>query len=125
MVDQNFLLNLEREIIKKYGEEAVKNPKANWTNEKEQDYLKQIRENTSFYEEKQEQIEIDGVLIPKKLITKKNDRICLGCNKYSHKKDDDLYLNRFKCCFICFINFVEGREQKWLNKISLEKDLKK
>ena len=26
---------------------------------------------------------------------------------------DDLYMNKFDCCFNCYIQYVEGREARW------------
>ena len=123
MQDPNNLLRLEKAIIEKYGEATVKNPKATWTDEKEKEYLQQLKElaeNHHKTSQGPETIEIDGVLIPKKLFTKENNRICFACKCYSFKKDDDIYLSKFKTCFKCYIQYVEGREEKWLNKISQE-----
>ena len=35
---------LEQAIQKKYGDEAIQNPKKHWNREKEEDYLNQIKE---------------------------------------------------------------------------------
>ena len=26
---------------------------------------------------------------------------------------DDLYMNKFECCHTCYIQWVEGREERW------------
>ena len=26
---------------------------------------------------------------------------------------DDLYMNKFECCWECYIKWVEGREERW------------
>ena len=54
---------IEKAITEKYGEEAVQNPRANWDEEREKEYLEQMKE---FYkkikknEDSQEKIEING-----------------------------------------------------------------
>ena len=110
----DFIEQLEKSIKEKYGKEAITNPKSLWTTEKEEDYIKQIKE---FYQNKPPEShmeKIDGVLLPTKLlIGKENNRTCISCKVYSFDRKDDLYMNKFKCCFKCFINFVEDREEKW------------
>ena len=41
--DLNHIVKVEKAIAKKYGEEDIQNPRANWNDEKEQDYLEQIK----------------------------------------------------------------------------------
>ena len=38
-----YALHVEKAIREKYGEEAVQNPRSNWDEEKEQEYLEQIK----------------------------------------------------------------------------------
>ena len=121
MKDPNYLLNLEKAIIEKYGEQTVKNPKADWSQEKEAEYLKQIKELSkleSLPEQYSELTELKGVLIPKKLITKRYNNNCHICKCYSFSKGDDIYLSKYETCFKCFIQHIEGREQQWLTKKS-------
>ena len=42
--DPNLVAKLEQAIEKKYGEEAVAHPRGNWNDEKEKEYLQQIKE---------------------------------------------------------------------------------
>ncbi|MEK9694752.1 MAG: hypothetical protein VW270_03250, partial [Candidatus Poseidoniales archaeon] len=44
---------------------------------------------------------------------KKEQRTCPVCKTYSFSPADDLYMNRFKCCFECYVDFVEGEESRW------------
>ena len=116
--DWDHIARLEKAIKKKYGLEAVINPKNNWTDEKEKEYLKQIKEiydQEKAREEEIEKVEKDGFFIPKNLINKKSKRKCTTCGIYSFSKSDDLYMNKYDCCFKCYIQWVEGREEKWLN----------
>ena len=49
----------------------------------------------------------------KKLLNRESNRQCPVCDKYSFDRKDDLYMNKFKCCFDCYIQHVEGREKRW------------
>jgi hypothetical protein len=117
MKDPDHLIKVEKAIKEKYGEETIQNPKMGWDDDKEATYLEQIKK--IYKSEKQkEKIEVDGVLMPKKLFTKESNRTCPVCNVYSFNMADDLYMFKFKCCFECYIQHVEGREEKWLKKIT-------
>jgi len=114
--DPHYIVKVEKAIKKKYGYETIQNPKANWTPEKEKEYLKQIKD---FYirqqklDEKSEKVEVDGIFVSKKLLNKKNDRSCPVCSIYSFNAQDDVYMNKFNCCFKCYIQHVEDREERW------------
>ena len=43
-IDYNEIAKIEKAIKDKYGEEAVKNPKAGWDEEKEKKFLKDLRD---------------------------------------------------------------------------------
>jgi len=77
--------------------------------------LKKIAKKQNKVEDKTEKILFDGFLIEKKLINKErnNNRQCPICSAYSFSKRDDLYMNKFECCFKCYIQYVEGREERW------------
>tara|TARA_R100001015_G_C4551259_1_gene113072 strand:- start:18 stop:407 length:390 start_codon:yes stop_codon:yes gene_type:complete len=114
--DLNEIARYEIAISKKYGKEAIKHPKAEWNDQKEQDYQQQIRdlyEKEKCNDEKNEKIEIDGVLISKKLFNKDSNRNCPVCNAYSFDLRDDVYVTKFDCCYKCYIQWVEGREARW------------
>ena len=112
--DLNKIASIEKAIAKKYGHEAIANPKSFWTDEKENEYLEQVKE---FYgkESAREKVYKDGFLLPKNLITKENKRKCPVCGVLSFKLKDDLYMNKFDCCFDCYIQYVEFNEEKWLD----------
>tara|TARA_R100000152_G_C6777851_1_gene208007 strand:- start:2790 stop:3179 length:390 start_codon:yes stop_codon:yes gene_type:complete len=112
--DLNKIASVEKAIAKKYGHEAIANPKSFWTDEKENEYLEQVKE---FYgkESAREKVYKDGFLLPKNLITKENKRKCPVCGVLSFKLKDDLYMNKFDCCFDCYIQYVEFNEEKWLD----------
>ena len=48
--DPNYVIKIEKAIADKYGEEAIQNPKSGWTDEKEKQYIDQLKETT--YKEK-------------------------------------------------------------------------
>jgi hypothetical protein len=105
---------LERLFTKDYGEESVKNFRSDWDEKKERKYLTQLKEAAKVRENKDSnKVNVNGILIPENAIGKKSERSCPVCKTYSFSGKDDLYMNRFKCCFGCYIKFVEGREERW------------
>ena len=114
--DSNHIAKVEKAIAQKYGKETVQNPKANWDEEKEKEYLEQLKklsEKEQSIKEKSEKVESNGFFISKKLLIKDTERECPVCNKYSFKTRDDVYMTKFECCFNCYIQYVEGREERW------------
>ena len=116
--DLNYIAKLEQAIAKKYGEETIQNPRSTWTQEKEQKYLEEIKE---IYKQElenkssDEKIQANGFFVSKKLLTKKEDRTCPTCFVYSFEQKDDVYMNKYDCCYRCYLKFVEGKEERWLN----------
>jgi hypothetical protein len=110
MKDPTNLIKVEKAIQEKYGEEAIQNPKANWDPAKEKEYLEQIKKIANSKKQK-EKIEVEGVLIPKKLFRKESKRTCPKCKIYSFDLKDDLYMAKFKCCHVCYLKFCfEGKK---------------
>ena len=69
--DPNYLVKLEKAISKKYGQEAIENPRKYWSEEDEERYEKQLQKLSKKQDkihEQNEKIEVDGVLISKKLL---------------------------------------------------------
>ena len=67
----NQIAAVEQAISKKYGDEAIQNPKANWDEIKEKEYLKQMKEfyqKTQQIEESQEKVDVNGIKVSKKTI---------------------------------------------------------
>lgn len=108
--DSDQIAALEKAIEKKYGKEAVQNPKSNWTPEKEKEYLQQLKEiekRLAQIEETLDKVNLNGFFISKKLLNRENNpRTCPVCGIYSFDKRDDIYMKKFKSCFKCH---VEGR----------------
>ena len=116
-LDLNDIARFEKAIAKKYGPEAIENPRKHWNDEKEksyQDQIKKLAEKERSFEEKDDKVEVDGFLISKKLLNKDTTRrTCPVCEKYSFKIKDDVFMNKFDCCHKCYIQWVEGREERW------------
>jgi hypothetical protein len=113
----NHIAAVEQAISKKYGDEAVQNPKANWDENKEKEYLQQMKEfyqKTQRNAESQEKVDINGIKISKKLLNRDAIRSCPICSSFARKSMDDVCLVKFDCCFNCYIQYVEDREERWL-----------
>ena len=112
--DPDYAIKVERAIAEKYGDEAVQHPKSNWSDDKEEQYiddLKKLHHVHNSNESSQE--EVNGVLISKKLLMRESKRSCPVCNTYSFKSSDDVYMSKFECCEKCYIQWIEGREDRW------------
>tara|TARA_R100000995_G_scaffold70307_1_gene38889 strand:- start:9704 stop:10084 length:381 start_codon:yes stop_codon:yes gene_type:complete len=113
--DLNQIAKIEKAMSKKFGEESITNPKSGWDDEKEKQYLEDLKH---FYSEEskeaEDKINEDGFFITRNLINKEIKRVCPVCDTYSFSGRDDLYMNKFECCYKCYIQWVEGREEKWL-----------
>ena len=114
--DPNYVVKVEKAIAKKYGDETVQNPKANWTDEKEKEYLAELKTLYSNHEDSEDinKQEVNGVFIPKKLLNNDSNRTCPVCGLYSFKSNDDVYMTKFSCCEKCYIQWIEDREERWL-----------
>ena len=113
----NDIAKFEQAIAKKYGPEAVENPRKYWNDEKEKEYqvqLKKLAKKERLNEEKDDKVEQDGFLISKKLLNKETTRrVCPVCKTYSFKIKDDVFMNKFDCCYSCYIQWVDDREERW------------
>jgi len=87
-----------------------------WNSKKEEDYLEQLKllnQKLDKISEKLEKVEVDGVLMSKKLLNKDSNRSCPVCATYSFDTRDNVYMTKYSCCRLCYINHVEGREERW------------
>ena len=113
----NDIARFEQAIAKKYGKEAVENPRKHWNDEKEKSYqeqIKKIAEKERAFQESEEKEEVNGILISKKLLTREVvRRDCPVCETYSFDLKDDAYMNKYSCCYNCFVQWVDGREERW------------
>ena len=114
--DQDYIASVEKAIAQKYGTDAIQNPKSNWTDEKEREYLFQLKkfsENERRQQDQEEKVETNGYFISKKLLNKETNRTCPVCDTYSFDLKDDVYMSKFECCRKCYIQWVEDREERW------------
>ena len=113
--DLNRIAKIEKAMSKKFGSESIVNPKSGWDDEKEEQYLEDLK---IFYSEEskeaEDKINEDGFFIARNLINKEIKRVCPVCETYSFSGRDDLYMNKFECCEKCYIQWVEDREERWL-----------
>ena len=115
--DYDRIAAFEKAIKEKYGSEAIANPKSNWNEEKEKEYLIQMKEHYAIRrknEEREEKVEADGFKVSKKLLNRESLKNCPVCNAFPKSVKDDIYLLKYDCCNKCYIQYVEGREDKWL-----------
>jgi hypothetical protein len=115
-VDQDDIAALEKAIAKKYGDKAIQNPKTNWNDDKEKEYieqLKRIAKRLNSSSESTDKVELNGVFVSKKLLNREiASRTCSLCETFSFDKKDDIYMKKFDSCFECYIQYIEGRAAK-------------
>ena len=115
--DLNYVASLEKAISKKYGEAAIQNPKGDWSDDKEHEYMQQLKQRAAKIEEIEEQsekIEVNGFFMAKKLLNREIKINCSVCEGILKTVNDDIYMNKYECCETCFADYIEGREQRWL-----------
>ncbi len=112
--DPDFVFRLEKAIEEKYGKETVVNPKSKWDKEKEKQHRKELKE---FYANKSEDEKVlyNGILVSKKLFNKDKNVSCSACGVYSFNDQDTFFLKKWTTCFDCYINYIDGREERWLD----------
>lgn len=111
--DLNEIARIEKAIKEKYGDEAIQNPKRHWDEEKEKKYLEDLKAFHERARRTRKTEEVEGVLISDRKTLNEIDRSCPVCNSYSFSSRDDLYMTKFECCFECYIQYIEGREERW------------
>ena len=116
--DPNTIAAIEKAIAEKYGKDTVQDFRNEWEEDKEKEYLNQLKEmrvKRDKFSTSKEEITVGDVKIKKRRDRQKEDRTCPVCKTYSFSRRDDLYMNRFKCCYDCYVDFVEYREEAWKN----------
>ena len=98
--DPHYIASVEKAVMEKYGKESIRDFRSDWTEEQEKQYLNELKQITK-NEHRQ------------KKHRPKQDRQCPVCKTYSFSGQDDLYMNRFQCCFDCYVEFIEHREERW------------
>ena len=116
--DLNYIAALEKAVSEQYGDIAAANPKAFWTQEKEQEYQKSLESSLKeeYSRDQTKQYHIDGeIQISKNILKHEWNKNCSCCKKRSFSKFDDIYLVKFQTCQNCYIKHIEGREERWLS----------
>ena len=112
--DLNEIAAIEKVFSEEYGKESIKNFKSDWNQAKEKKYLRLLKlHNKKTNSAETATVIVDGIRFSQNVIEKKEERTCPVCKTYSFSGKDDLYMNRFKCCYECYIDFVQGREDRW------------
>ena len=62
----------------------------------------------------QEKIDVNGIKISKKLLNRESLKCCPICDSFARRSMDDVCLVKFDCCYRCYIEYVEDREERWL-----------
>jgi hypothetical protein len=127
--DLNDIAAIEKAISKKYGKETVQDPRSNWSEEKEAEYIEQVKIAQSKQQQRdrqRERVEIDGVFVSRKLLNKERSlRTCPICGDYSFKTEDGVYMSKYECCVECYYLYIDGREERWTNGWRPTKEIKK
>lgn len=114
--DLNKIAQIEKAIAEKYGDEAIVNPRSLWDEDKENDYIDQMKKfykSKSLNEKWQDKIDVNGIKATKKLLNRESLKTCPVCGVFPKKSMDDVCLLKFDCCSKCYIQYVEGREDRW------------
>ena len=120
--DLNRIAAIEKAISKKYGDEAVQTPMSNWDEEKEKEYLAQMKElycKSSQNQEWQDKIDLSGIKVTKKLLNRESTKTCSVCGAFPKKSMDDVCFLKFDCCHGCYTKNIE--EKTWIADHSPEK----
>ena len=99
----DYIASVEKAVSKKYGKKAVQDFRDEWDEQKEKEYLRQLKvANQNSFSQRDRSTR-----------TRKQDRHCPVCKTYSFSAKDDLYMNRFQCCYLCYSDFIEHEEERW------------
>ena len=101
--DPNYIAAVEKSIAEKYGKVTVQDFRSEWSPEKEKEYVEELKKasHTKGSSAKRQRGKIQ------------DNRSCPVCKTYSFSQKDDLYMNRFECCYKCYVDFVEERTDRW------------
>ena len=115
--DYNHIAAVEKAISEKYGKDAAQDLRSQWDDKREKEYLEQLKsanKRRSKTERKDEEI-AENTFISTRAGKRKDTRSCPVCETYSFSMKDDLYMNRFSSCYLCYVDFVQEREERWDN----------
>ena len=76
-LDWEYVASVEKAIAEKYGKQTVQDFRSEWDEQKEKEYLEQLKNATLIKSESnQDKVDVDGILISKKASKRKYDRTC-------------------------------------------------
>jgi hypothetical protein len=114
--DYDYLASVEKAIAEKYGKDTVQDFRSSWEEDREKEYLEQLkdRREKGYKKQYKKTVSLDeNTIIHERPIEVTIDRSCPVCKTYSFSGKDDLYMNRFKSCYRCYIDFIQDREDRW------------
>jgi len=113
--DYDHIAAVEKAISQKYGKDAAQDLRSQWDDKREKEYLEQLKnanQRRLRTERKHKEI-AENTFVSTRADKRKDTRSCPVCETYSFSMKDDLYMNRFSCCYLCYIDFVQDREERW------------
>ena len=116
--DPNKIAAVEKAIAEKFGPEAIQNPNANWNEDKEKEYLDQMKE---FYKKKRknqkqkDRVDIHGIKVSKKFLNRDKIKACPVCGIFPKIAKDDVCFVKYGSCYNCYERYIIGREERWFD----------
>lgn len=99
--DLNEVAKIEQAIENRWGKEAVENPASHWDDQKEKDYLEQLKEQTTKQEKSSITKEKDGILITSKLFIDRKADKCPVCFDFRMSDIDKVLIKKKGHCQRC------------------------
>ena len=111
----NKIAKLEKAVKDRWGDDAIQTPQSTWTDEKELDYKKQTQQLAEKLQNNHSEEKIDqgDFFITKRLLSKESKTYCKTCDSQIRTLKDEVYDKKWDCCYRCFINYIEDREERW------------
>ena len=99
--DLNYIVKVEKAIESQWGKEAIQNPAKHWDEEKEKEYLKQLKERAKNEKPTSTTKEHDGFLITSKLFNNRRIDRCPECDSFKLSKRDKVLVKKVGYCQRC------------------------
>ncbi len=99
--DLNKIAKIEKAIERRWGDVAIQNPASYWDEEKEKEYLKQLKEQIKNEEPPSTTKEHDGILITSKLFNKRRIDKCPKCDSFKLSNRDKVLVKKLGHCQTC------------------------
>lgn len=111
----NQIAKLEKAIKERWGDETIKTPQSAWDEDKEKEYKEQQKEFAQKIQTNKSEIleEQKGFFITKRLLNKESKSKCLTCSSQIKTLKDETCKTKWDTCFKCYIQWIEGREERW------------